>query len=94
MKPYLRRSLITAWVAALTVLLVRFWYAEPDRFPGVLKSVGNAIVDLAGTGDAEYSADIELLYLVLVALLVVTFVTWLAFIGVQRIVTSKRDLRG
>ena len=94
MKYYLRRSLIAAWIAALTIFLVRFWYAQPDRFPGVLKSVGNAIIDLVGIGNAEYSADIELLYLVLVALLAVSFATWLAFVCLQRITAGKRDLRG
>jgi hypothetical protein len=93
MRRYLWRSLITAWTAALTILLVRFWYARPDSFPSPLKSLGNAMIDLVGTGSAEYAADLELLYLVLIALLVVAPATWLGVMCMQRIVAGKRDPR-
>jgi len=79
----MKRYLFQGALAASAILPVRFWYARPGKFPSMLKTVGNAIVDFACTRTAERAADVELAYVayaVLAALSAVGVLTGIVFV--------------
>lgn len=84
MKLLLRRALVSIWVFVATTLLTRFWYRDPNSFPGFLKTLGNWLIDLIRPLDAEQSADLEFVYTVAVSLGLVSLVTWLTFLSLRR----------
>ncbi|WKB52594.1 hypothetical protein [Eleftheria terrae] len=77
MRRSLSRALLGLWLLAATVALVRFWYARPEAFPALLRQGGNALIDAVAPAGAEAAADLELLYLVLLAFAAVALVTGL-----------------
>jgi hypothetical protein len=90
MKLSLRHFLISAWIFVFTILLTRFWYREPDIFPGFLKLFGNWLIDMLGPMNAEQSADIELLYGAIVSFAMVSFLTWGALYSLRLFYGRKR----
>ena len=94
MKRYLFHGALASWIAASTILLVRFWYARPEKFPSMLKTAGNAIIDFIGTHTPERAADVELAYVVLAALLIIGALTGIAFVcwqGIRAITRHQRN---
>jgi hypothetical protein len=71
----MRRLLVRtfSWVlmSVAAVLLSRYWYTHPDHFPVPLRVAGNGLVDWLGVESADTSADVELIYVVGVAFLIV-----------------------
>jgi hypothetical protein len=72
MKKWLTRVAIGFLILCATVLLTKFWYLNPDSFPSPLRSIGNAVIDWLGVQSAERSADVELVYVLLLSFLVVS----------------------
>lgn len=71
MKKWLTRVVIGFLILCATVLLTKFWYLNPDSFPSPLRSIGNAVIDWLGVQSVERSADVELVYVLLLSFLVV-----------------------
>lgn len=84
MKLHLRRALVGIWVLVATIVLTRFWYRDPNSFPGFLKTLGNWLIDLIRPVDAEQSANLEFLYTAAVSFVMVSLVTLLTLWSLRR----------
>ncbi len=73
------------WMIIGTLGLTKFWYAAPEYFPSALSRLGINVIAWVNAHlllDGEQGADVELVYVLLVALtciLIITGLGWIAF---------------
>lgn len=79
--------LISLWMIAGTLGLTKFWYAAPEHFPSALAALGIDVIAWVNAHlslDGEQGADVELVYILLVAFASVSIITWLGWLVFRR----------
>lgn len=62
-------------VVALAMGLLRLWYAQPQIFPALLRSMGQGLVARLAPASPESAADLEFVFVAVVALVAAVLVT-------------------
>ena len=75
------RLLTAAWLALGSWALGRWWYANPDLFPRVPRSVWQGLDRLIGANNVDQESDVEFVVVVALAFAAVSVTTWLLYLG-------------
>lgn len=86
MKKVTRNLLLAIWVFLATLVLTFFWGNNPELFFKPPESFSNWLADVYGVTNAEELGDLELLYVFVCSIIIVSIVTAGAFI-VNKIIT-------
>jgi len=89
MKMFLRIFALVLWMLSGTILLSRWWYKNPDRFPSFSESFWRYLDLLFGVGNVDDAQNVELFVVISVSFLVVFAVTTVA-IAVAHYANRKR----
>lgn len=81
--------LLFLWLFLGTLLLSRWWYANPDYFPRLPNSFWKWLDNLFGASNVDAASNVELFVVVSLALVIVSGVTFLGLLG-WRHVRKKR----
>jgi|TARA_B110000211_G_C14080795_1_gene554391 Na+/phosphate symporter len=88
MRKGIKKTLTGVWITLATLILAYIWGNNPDMFFQPPKAFSNWLVDMYGSSNAEELADLELLYVFSCSLLIVSLLTFFAFILRK---TMKKD---
>lgn len=83
MKKALRTCALVLWVLAGTILLSRWWHANPDHFPHFHEAFWQYLDALFGAANVDDAHNVELLVVVVASFLVVAAVTTIAAVIVS-----------
>lgn len=75
MKKALHSCALVLWLLAGTILLSRWWYANPDHFPHFHESFWRYLDRLFGVVNVDDAQNVEILVVVVASFLVVAAVT-------------------
>jgi disulfide bond formation protein DsbB len=75
MKKSLLAAGLAAWIGVGTVLLSRWWYANPDFFPRFPDSLWQWMDTLFGASNVDEASNVEMMGVVFVALIMVSVAT-------------------
>lgn len=75
MRTILRAFVLVCWVLAGTMLMSRWWYANPEHFPRFSESFWNYVDRVFGTKNVDDAQNIEFFVVVISSFLVVMTVT-------------------
>lgn len=87
MKRIIRWVLFPAWLFVGTLLLSRWWFANPDWFPPLSDASWRRLDRLFGATDVDGASNMELfvvVFLAFVAVAAATSALWLAWRQVRR----------
>lgn len=72
-----RTGFWVACVGALSLGLIRLWYAQPQTFPALLRSLGQGLVARLSPASPESAADFEFVFVAIIAVAAALAITLL-----------------